>query len=210
MGKLSTSIGATLTIKKTILHELVKISEPKLIPEKDTLNEEDFVMTLIKSFRTLVFKLNQYKTLLDSFNASVSKHRLPNYLRPGQMLLGKYKIEHVLSHADIIKHKAYNYPSVFNAPKFLEESARSSEKSSRTKRTKVTGSASRQKAKGNASSKGSNVGGHTSNRSGAGDIPIMDDPIDDANEDIYAFGQNYHTLFNVNYVYRLKTNAVYE
>ena len=83
MGKLSTSIGATLTIKKTILHELVKISEPKLIPEKDALNEEDFVMTLIKSFRTLVFKLNQYKTLLDSFNASVSKHRLPNYLKPG-------------------------------------------------------------------------------------------------------------------------------
>ena len=58
MGKISTSIGATLTIKKTILHELVKISEPRLIPEKESLNEEDFVMTLIKCFRTLVFKMN--------------------------------------------------------------------------------------------------------------------------------------------------------
>ena len=33
MGKLATSIGATLTIKKTILHELIKIAEPRLIPE---------------------------------------------------------------------------------------------------------------------------------------------------------------------------------
>ena len=77
-----------------------------------------------------------------------------------------------MSYADIIKNKAYNYASVFMAPKFLEESARSSEKSSRTKRTKVTGSASRHKAKGNASSKGSNLGGPASNRGGsnAGDL----------------------------------------
>ena len=33
MGKLSTSVGATLTIKKTILHELVKMSESRLIPD---------------------------------------------------------------------------------------------------------------------------------------------------------------------------------
>ena len=33
MGKLATSLGATLTIKKSILHELIKIAEPRLIPD---------------------------------------------------------------------------------------------------------------------------------------------------------------------------------
>ena len=125
---------------------------------------------MMRSFRALVYKLNEYKTLLDCFNAGTSKHRLPNYLRPGQLLLGKYKIEFVLSHADIIKQKAYHYPSVFMAPKFLEQSAASSEKSARTKRTKQA-SGSRAKKSGNQSSKGSNLG-PSSNRGGsvAGDI----------------------------------------
>ena len=149
MGKLATSIGATLTVKKTILHELIKISEPRLIPDQQSINEEEFIVIMMRSFRALVSKLNDYKTLLESFNASTSKHRLPNYLRPGQLLLGRYKIEFVLSHADIIKQKAYQYASVFMAPKFLEQSAASSEKSARTKRTKNVASASRGKKSGN-------------------------------------------------------------
>ena len=131
MGKLSTSVGATLTIKKTILHELVKMSEQRLIPDQMSINEEEFVLIMMKSFRTLIAKLNECKTLIDSFNASTSKHRLPGYLRPGQLLLGKYKIDHVMCQADIIKHKAYQYPSVFMAPNLQEESAHNSEKSTR-------------------------------------------------------------------------------
>ena len=99
------------------------------------------------------------------------------------------------------------------APKFLEESARSSEKSTRTRRNKAAGSASRTKSKaGNMSSKGSNLGGPSSNRGGsvAGDIQIVDDPNDDINVDPFAVGQNYLTLYNINYVYRLKVNAIYE
>ena len=119
LGKLATSVGATLTIKKTILHELVRLAEPKLIEEGMSLiTEENFVVVMMKSFRTLVSKLNEYRVLIDSFNASISKHRLPGYLRPGQLLLGVYKIESVMSHADIIKQKAYQYNSVFMAPKF--------------------------------------------------------------------------------------------
>ena len=45
----------------------------------------------------------------------------------------------------------------------------------------------------------------------AGDIQLQpDDPNEDVNEDMYAAGQNYLTLYNVNYVYRLKANALYE
>lgn len=43
-----------------------------------------------------------------------------------------------------------------------------------------------------------------------GDVTSHDDPNEDRHEDIYAVGQNYLTLYNVNYVYRLKTNAIYE
>ena len=39
---------------------------------------------------------------------------------------------------------------------------------------------------------------------------MVDDPHEDTNEDLYALGQNYLTLYNVNYVYRLKVNAIYE
>ena len=83
VGKLATSIGATLTVKKTTLHELIKISESKLIPDQQCLNEEEFIAIMIKSFRALIGKLNDFKYLLSSFNASTSKHRLPHYLRPG-------------------------------------------------------------------------------------------------------------------------------
>ena len=34
--------------------------------------------------------------------------------------------------------------------------------------------------------------------------------MDDMNEDLFALGQNYLTLYNINYVYRLKTNAIYQ
>jgi hypothetical protein len=98
MGKLATSIGSTLTIKKAILHELVKISEAKLFPDQVSINVEDFIVIMMKTFRTLVLKLNEYKNLMDSFNASISKHRLPDYLHPGKLLLGKYKIEFVISY----------------------------------------------------------------------------------------------------------------
>ena len=85
MGKLATSIGATLTIKKNILHELLKIAEPKLIPEQQFVNEEEFILIMMRCFRFLVYKLHEYQGLLESFNASTSKHRLPSYLRPGQL-----------------------------------------------------------------------------------------------------------------------------
>jgi len=120
MGKLAISIGATLTIKKAILHELVKIAEPKLIPDAVSISEEDFIVIMMKTFRALVSKLNEYKALMESFNASISKHRLPDYLRPGHLLLGKYKIEFVMAYSDIFKQKAYTYPSVFMCPKFME------------------------------------------------------------------------------------------
>ena len=51
----------------------------------------------MRSFRVVSTKLHDFKALLETFNASVSKHRLPNYLRPGQLFLGKYKIEFVMS-----------------------------------------------------------------------------------------------------------------
>ena len=92
-----------------------------------SINEEEFVMIMMKSFRTLIYKLNEYKALIDSFNASTSKHRIPSYLKPGQLLLGKYKIEFAMCHADILKHKAYQYPSVFDSPNHLETSQNHSE-----------------------------------------------------------------------------------
>ena len=161
MGKLSTSVGATLSIKKTILHELVKLAEPKLIPDAMSIGEEEFVVIMMKSFRTLIQKLAEYKELIDSFSASISKHRLPGYLRPGQLFLGKYKIEHVMSYSDILRHKAYQYPSVFMAPKFLEESERqSSHSNARRRRTSNT----KRSKGGGTSSKGSNLGGPSSNK----------------------------------------------
>lgn len=57
---------------------------------------------------------------MQMFTSSISKHRLPTYLKPGQLFLGKYKIEFFMSHSDIIKQKAYTFPSVFMSTRFLE------------------------------------------------------------------------------------------
>ena len=37
----------------------------------------------MRSFRVVSSKLQDFKALLETFNAGVSKHRLPAYLRPG-------------------------------------------------------------------------------------------------------------------------------
>ena len=35
IGKISTSIGSTITVKKSLLHDLAEIGKPKLIPDKE-------------------------------------------------------------------------------------------------------------------------------------------------------------------------------
>ena len=113
IGKLSTSIGSTLALNKTILHEAVKNIEARIVPDQKSLTEEEFLPILLNLFKDFSNKVTDFNDRLSIFNAAISKDRLPSYLKPGQKFLGKFLIEHVMSMQEINKHNALVYPSVF-------------------------------------------------------------------------------------------------
>jgi hypothetical protein len=106
IGKLSTSIGSTLALNKTVMHEAVKNIEPRIIPDQATVTEEEFLPIMMGLFKDFSNKVGDFNQRLDIFTAAISKDRLPSYLKPGQKFLGKYQIEQVISYQDIIKNNA--------------------------------------------------------------------------------------------------------
>ena len=55
--KMGTSFGSTLSIKKTILLELVKASESKVVPDKEQIVEKDFITAMIFAIREFTIRL---------------------------------------------------------------------------------------------------------------------------------------------------------
>ena len=83
IGKLSTSIGSTLTINKTIMHEAIKNIEPRIVPDSPTISEEEFLPIMLKLFNDFSSRVSDFTDRLEIFTAAISKDRLPAYLKPG-------------------------------------------------------------------------------------------------------------------------------
>ena len=114
VGKICTSIGSTLSVKKTILHDIVELKGAQIIPnDKDSLSEDDFLKIMITATRDFTFKLQDFNDRINVFNACVKKDRLPNYLLPGGVLLGKFQIEQAISYRSIIMHSLREKTTVF-------------------------------------------------------------------------------------------------
>ena len=113
LGKMCTSIGVTLSVKKQLLNDLAEIAKPKLIPDKEFITEEEFITIMLGAFRDFNQRLNYFNERINIFNACVRKDRLPAHLMPGGNLLGKFKIDEVLSYSDIIKNNLRENSSVF-------------------------------------------------------------------------------------------------
>lgn len=80
LEKMGTSFGSTLSIKKTILLELVKASESKVVPEKEQILEKDFIAAMIFAIREFTIRLKDITERISIFNDTITKERMPAFL----------------------------------------------------------------------------------------------------------------------------------
>jgi hypothetical protein len=90
LEKLATSLGATLSIRKTILLEIVRITETRIVPEKEQIFEKEFLQVMVPVMKEFTARLADIITeRITVFSDCVAKERLPAYLKPGNNFLGK-------------------------------------------------------------------------------------------------------------------------
>ena len=58
LEKMSTSFGSTLSIKKTILLELVKASESRVVPDREQICEHTFINVMTFTIREFAVRLS--------------------------------------------------------------------------------------------------------------------------------------------------------
>ena len=57
LEKLATSYGGTLSIRKAILLEIVRITETRIVPEKEHISEKEFVQVMVPVMREFTARL---------------------------------------------------------------------------------------------------------------------------------------------------------
>lgn len=101
LDKLCTAIANTLSLKKNYLHEIQKIFESKIIPQKDRIEIDELMKILSNCFSELSAKFEEFQIKFECFNFNINNYRLPEYLYPTNLFLGKYLITEVVSYNDI-------------------------------------------------------------------------------------------------------------
>lgn len=102
LDKFSTSIAATLQLKKTLLFEIVKQAEGKISFGNDKISAEDFVNFMKIAFNELARVLNDLNERISFLSIGVKSQMLPSFLMPGQTFLGKFFIQNVISYKEIL------------------------------------------------------------------------------------------------------------
>ena len=127
LNKVSCAIGMTLQLKKQQLYDLVHDLDQKLLPLE---NKNDYIgkgltkdgsKISIKEFQQkMCSNLQQYKskfleleTQIDIFSMRLRQLRLPDYLQQNETFLGKYYITDVIPYTQIYAEKLMSQPSVF-------------------------------------------------------------------------------------------------
>lgn len=100
--KLCTSIGSTLSIRKTMLLEMARHAEEKLAPVKDFIYEADFRRAMTQVLAELVNTLGDLTTRVNVLANCINQKKLPGYLCPGNNFLGKFEIDDVMPYGRII------------------------------------------------------------------------------------------------------------
>ncbi len=108
LDKFSTSIAATLQLKKTLLFEIVKQAEGKISFGNDKISAEDFVTFMKIAFNELARVLNDINERISFLSIGVKSQMLPSFIMPGQTFLGKFFIQNVISYKEILDQELFS------------------------------------------------------------------------------------------------------
>jgi len=203
LDKLSTSVGSILSVKKTVLLEMVKTAESKLVPDREQINKKDFVMAMMIAMREFTVRLKDITRAIDVFNANIRKEKLPDYLRPGSNFLGKFQVEAYVSYRRIISQDLFSRDTIFPVVKSNFEMSGRGDETPRTRPANQENRASSSKPR-------RVIKQHTQNsQENAGASQEEFEPDQSASTSNETFS-NHLTLYNTNYAYRIKTHSIYD
>lgn len=102
--KLITIISQTLSFKRSYLSEIYKAVEHKIIPPifKEKITKAEFLKVLKIVTREVIFNIDEMSKNVGNFTGQIKKSKLPEYLLPENLFLGKYLIKEVLPLAYIL------------------------------------------------------------------------------------------------------------
>jgi hypothetical protein len=83
IDKFGTSIGSTLQIKKTLLLEIVKQAEGRIVFQSDKISKEEFVQFMHLVFVELAKTLSDVTDRINILSNCAKTAMLPAYLQPG-------------------------------------------------------------------------------------------------------------------------------
>jgi hypothetical protein len=205
LDKLSTSVGSILSVKKTVLLEMVKTAESKLVPDREQINKKDFINAMIIAMREFTVRLKDITRAIDVFNANIRKEKLPDYLRPGSNFLGKFQVDAYVSYRRIISHELFSKETIFSLPKNIEISGRGGEETPKNRPANQENRASSSKPRRTFKQNTQNSQEAANASQEEFDLP----PEQSASTSNETFS-NHLTLYNTNYAYRIKTHSIYD
>ena len=113
LEKLITVVSQAISVKRAYIHDIYKACEAKLIPMgmmggiggKDKIPQEEFMNIMNGLFRDVVKDIDALSHKVITFSSQVKNTHIPDYLQPGNLLMGQYLIQSVIPYSYIDEHK---------------------------------------------------------------------------------------------------------
>jgi len=119
--KLITVVSQTLSLKRAYLHDIFKAVEAKLIPVsvmggvngKEKITQDEFMRIMTGVMREVTKDIDELTHKMFSFAGQIKRSRIPDYLHPGNLFLGRYLVRQVMPYSYIEANKLLEQESVF-------------------------------------------------------------------------------------------------
>lgn len=186
INKLTNYIAATIQIKQAFMQELMRNIDQRLLGQcRDFVYEKDFVNCMNLAFMEMTERLEDLTSYCDTFSQQFRLNRLPDYLKPNNHFLGQYNITEVVPYYKIDRLKLSRFETVFN------QSNTNSQEFNQILNDELETFIRRE-----------NMKAFMQRASGTRDQKIS--KIQD-----WSKFMNFKYLFNINYSFRIRTEAVF-
>ena len=117
LNRLCSAISNAIQIKQSFLFELMRNVDAKLLASGKTeyIQRSDFVSLMGCAFKELNDRLLEITSKADVTALQLKDDRLPDSLKPGNLLLGQFKIIEVIDYRTIFECGLMKLPTVFGA-----------------------------------------------------------------------------------------------